>query len=247
MNLIIDIGNTQAKVKVFDKQKKQIESKNFTSSAEFTGEALDDIKMQYPEIEKAIVSSVVEVSTAIIERLEYHFPNHYIILDHDTPLPIENCYRTKTTLGFDRLAAAVGANNIFPDSNVLIIDLGTAITFDFVNRENQFVGGNISPGMAMRFKALHYFTHKLPHLKKKETSLLIGESTESAIIAGVQNGIAFEIDAYINIFKQKFGKFNIILTGGDAFFFDKKLKNTIFAEPNLVSIGLNEIVNFNFK
>jgi type III pantothenate kinase len=170
---------------------------------------------------------------------------YFIELNEYTDIPIENLYETKSTLGKDRLAAVIGANNIFPDSNVLVIDMGTAITYDFINTSKQFIGGTISPGMEMRFKALNHYTDQLPLLKKNENYQTIGKNTSEAIISGVQNGILFEIDGYINTLKSNYNDIKVILTGGDAIFFDKKLKNTIFVNLNLNFIGLNTILEHN--
>jgi len=171
--------------------------------------------------------------------------NNFIYLNKKTKLPIINLYESPDTLGKDRLAAIIGANNIFKNQDVLVIDAGTAITFDFINKNNEYIGGNISPGLEMRYKSLNLFTSKLPLIKKDEKFNLIGKNTKEAIISGVQNGLVFEIDSYINIFKEKFNNIKIILTGGDSFFFEHKLKNCIFAEVFLIAIGLNKILIYN--
>ena len=139
----------------------------------------------------------------------------------------------------------MGANNIFPDTNVLVIDLGTAITFDLVNNKNQYLGGTISPGLNLRFKALNQFTDQLPLLEKREKFDIIGNDTHSAIISGVQTGIKFEIEGYIHQLQNDYDRLKTILTGGDAIFFDKMLKNTIFVNLNLNFVGLNIILEFN--
>jgi type III pantothenate kinase len=170
-----------------------------------------------------------------------------IYLDRNTRLPIINNYKSKVSLGKDRIAAAVGANTIFPNSNVLVIDAGTALTFDFVSDNNEYMGGNISPGMQMRFKALKTFTSKLPLLDKSEEFYLTANNTNDAIISGVQSGIIFEMDSYINEYKKKYNDLKVILTGGDSFFFEYKLKNRIFAKPFLTAVGLNRILEYNAK
>lgn len=240
MNLTIDIGNTRCKYAIIEKSdiiEVRIES-------DISLEHIREIVNNYPRVSKAILSTVRQIDFLIISQLESMF-NAFVLLTEDTKIPIENLYKTKNTLGKDRLAAVVGANNIFPNTNVLVIDLGTAITYDFINENNQFMGGNISPGLEMRYKALHHFTRQLPLLEKENEFDLIADHTKGAIISGVQNGIIFEIEGYINLFNQKFDELIIILSGGDANFFDKKLKNTIFVNSNLNLIGLNRILEFN--
>jgi len=237
MNLTIDIGNTRCKYAIIEKSDIRIES-------DISLEHIREIVNNYPRVSKAILSTVRQIDFLIISQLESMF-DAFVLLTEDTKIPIENLYKTKNTLGKDRLAAVVGANNIFPNTNVLVIDLGTAITYDFINENNQFMGGNISPGLEMRYKALHHFTRQLPLLEKENEFDLIADHTKGAIISGVQNGIIFEIEGYINLFNQKFDELIIILSGGDANFFDKKLKNTIFVNSNLNLIGLNRILEFN--
>ena len=147
----------------------------------------------------------------------------------------------------DRIAGIVGAYSVFPGENVLVIDAGTAITYDLLNRKGDYLGGNISPGLNMRYKALHFYTGKLPLLQSAEDPPFIGEDTNSAIHAGVQNGLVMEMQAYINRLEEEYKNIKIILTGGDANFFDRKLKNPIFVFSNLLSIGLNFILNYNDK
>lgn len=168
-----------------------------------------------------------------------------MFLNSKTKVPLINKYSTPKTLGFDRIAAAVGANFLIPNSNLIIIDIGTALTIDFVNDKNEYIGGNISLGIDMRFKALNEFTDKLPLIKKDDKRSLIGTSTETAIRNGVMNGIAYEIEGVINKLEEDFTNINTFLTGGDAFFFDKLYKNNIFANANLVLIGLNRILEYN--
>ncbi len=242
MNLIIDIGNTSTKYYIFSKG--EILQK-FISQSE---QEIDysSIYAQYPDIKNIIVSSVAAEKTEIPAELKKKI-NTFIYLDENTQLPIKNNYQTKSTLGKDRIAAIVAAYNIFPNCNVLVIDAGTAITFDFINKNAEYQGGNISPGLNMRFKALNKFTHRLPLVSQKSNFEMIGQSTESAIVSGVQRGIIFEIDSYINEFKQKYDDLKVILTGGDAFFFANKLKNSIFANSNLIALGLNRILENNVK
>ena len=240
MNLTIDIGNTRNKLAIF-KDSNIIESITVDN---IDINLLKSIQDKYKKINKAIVSSVKKNNDEVLKNLKKSF-NSIIELTSHTPIPIKNLYETKETLGKDRIAAVVGANNIYPNSNVLVIDMGTAITFDFIDHKACYQGGTISPGMNMRFKALNHYTSKLPLLGQNETFEIIGKNTPDAIISGVQNGIIFEVDNYINYFKQKHPNLTTILTGGDAIFFDKKLKNTIFVNLNLNLTGLNTILEYN--
>lgn len=240
MNLTIDIGNTRNKFAVFNKNEivEVIIDDNVSVST------IQNLLIKYPQIENAILSAVKNIDSSILSFLNTHL-HYFIELNELSKLPIENCYKTKDTLGKDRLAAVIGANNIFPNRNVLVIDMGTAITFDLINKNKQYEGGTISPGLEMRFKALNHFTNKLPLLQKNENDLTIADNTKDAIISGVQNGISFEVDGYINALKNKYDDLKIILTGGDAIFFDKKVKNSIFVNLNLNYIGLNQILEHN--
>jgi len=204
------------------------------------------LKEEHPQLTQAILSSVKPVDDEILQFLSGNF-DLFIELDHLTELPIENLYETPETLGKDRLAAAVGANELFPDQNLLIIDAGTAITYDLVSEKNQFVGGNISPGLQMRFKALNHFTGKLPLISYSDEFQSIGKNTTDAIRAGVQNGILYEIDQTIDLFNRNYQNLQIVMTGGDSIFFDKKLNYSIFVHFNLTLIGLNRILEHNAK
>ena len=240
MNLLIDSGNTLTKIAVFDNNK-------LINLSHFNLLEIKDIiklKNKSPELDYCILSTVATIKKAVLKYLKNNF-NIFINLNYKTKIPVANQYNTKTTLGSDRIALITGANNIYPDTNVLVIDVGSAITYDFINYKNQYLGGNISPGLSMRFKALNKFTKKLPLLSKDENYFLISDNTKDAIISGVQNGIIFEMQGYISKYKKQFKNIKIILSGGDASFFENKLKNTIFAEPNLIFYGLNRILEYN--
>ncbi len=258
MNLVTDIGNTACKAAVF-REGDMIASRQWDGDHKLPVHQLLDA---HPDIRRAIVSTVRKDDGGIKAELEKR-GIQVMILDDRTPLPLHNRYRTPATLGKDRLAAAVGANARFPGQNLLIIDAGTAITIDFVSSGNEYMGGNISPGLSMRFGALHHFTDNLPlvkpaetdtsvtpagndsHAEPAETDPLLGEDTESAIRAGVQSGIIFELDEYINRLKIRYPDLQVIMTGGDAMFFDKKLKNSIFVDPDLNLRGLLGILDYN--
>jgi type III pantothenate kinase len=201
---------------------------------------------EYPDIDHSIISTVRKDEPSFTGLLKNKGIG-VLKLDHLTPLPIRNSYRTKETLGYDRIAAAVAANARYPEQDILIIDMGTAITIDFVSSKNEFLGGNISPGLLMRFRSLHEFTSRLPKVDPDEQNALLGDDTESAIRAGVQNGIIFELDGYINEQKMRYPRLQVLMTGGDAVLFDKKLKNSIFVDLNLNLFGLHRILEYNVE
>jgi type III pantothenate kinase len=189
---------------------------------------------------------VILENDELLSKLK-HKSTVLIELSHHTPIPIENKYQTPETLGKDRLAAVVGATFLKPDSDILVIDAGTAITYDFIDANKVYWGGNIAPGLNLRLRALHEFTQKLPLVEAKEESPILGTDTESAIISGALYGIVYEMDGYINHLKIKYPQLSAFLTGGSTFYFDTKLKNAIFAERNLVLIGLNRILQYNVQ
>lgn len=205
---------------------------------------LSDLKRIYPGLNKAILSSVANINTELLKELKEKY-DFFIQFNHQTAVPIENLYESKETLGLDRLAAAIGGVSLFPGKELLVIDAGTAITFDLIDKNNRFLGGNISPGLKTRFRALHKFTRKLPEIECADQWPDIGKTTEEAIRAGVQNGMIFEIDGMIDHVRKNWPECQVILTGGDLFFFDKKLKNTIFVKFEITLIGLNRILEYN--
>lgn len=169
---------------------------------------------------------------------------HVLEFTPDTPVPLKNGYLTPRTLGRDRMAAAVGAWGLYPGRNIVVVDCGTAITIDLVSKEGVFLGGVISPGVNMRFRALKEYTAKLPLCAPTDEQLLVGRSTVEAIEAGVMNSVSFEIEGYISRISEKFEDLCIIFTGGDAKYFAKRIKNTIFANYNLILYGLERILEF---
>lgn len=240
MNLVIDIGNTLLKIACYNKSEMK-ELKTFqVKDWSFFLSYIDSIK----GIKRSIISSVSE-KTGDIQKIFLKKGIDFMKLDRRTPLPVLNLYGTKETLGFDRIAAICGASYLFPQKNNLVIDAGTALTFDFLNCMGDYQGGNISPGLQMRYKSLHDYTSNLPLIEKNEQIDLIGNNTHDAINNGVINGIIFEIEGYIEEMKKMYLSLNVVVTGGDAFFFDKFLKNTIFVVANLTLTGLNRILNYN--
>jgi type III pantothenate kinase len=240
MNLVIDIGNTQGKAAVFQKDV-------LLEKVLFAKDDLMKVLNKFHEehtIKKGILSSVArldeETHTAI--RNNYDF----IFLSSETNVPFENLYKTPKTLGVDRIALMSAAAVQFPMIPVLVIDAGTCITYDLLTEENKYFGGAISPGIDMRYKALHKFTANLPLLSKEEEIPKVGDTTKAAMHSGVLNGIVLEIEGIIAQQINKNKKLTVILTGGDTNFLSKKLKSTIFAQPNFLLEGLNSILIHNF-
>jgi type III pantothenate kinase len=241
MNLVLDLGNSFGKIAVCDNNQ-VIEAATYDK---ISNREIAYFNARYSGINGVIISSVVNYSREIIDYLNNLYST-CIELDHFTAIPLENRYRTPETLGYDRIAAAVGAYTIYPDRTVLVIDAGTAITYDIVTAKGEFLGGNISPGLEIRFKSLHKYTTRLPHLERpEEKPPLVGNSTREAIQSGVVNGLMFEVDGFIETISQKYPKLQVVLTGGDANYFVGKLKSSIFVDLNLNLIGLNRILEHN--
>ena len=240
-NLVIDIGNTNIKMAVFNEgQFFYIEQTEVD-----TADKIDNILKKY-EINRAIISSVKheveEWQAGLQKKVNVCYFSNLMAKG------IINHYLTPETLGLDRLAAVLGAKYLYPEKNSIIIDGGTCITYDSVDRFGNYYGGSISPGLKMRYKALNNYTAGLPLIDKNESfTNSYGNSTETAILSGVQNGIKYELEGFINSYAIDGFDANIILTGGDTIFFDTLLKNSIFApyikiEPHLVLKGLNAAI-----
>lgn len=236
LNLIIDIGNNSAKYYLFSGSQIVLHSRRANDSFGILKEWNNEFN-----IKKAIVSSVIGLSDAI--KAEFEVLECPIIwFDSRTSTPLTIKYRTPETLGSDRLAAAVGAWDRAPGNNLLIIDSGSAITFDFVDHNGNYLGGNIAPGIKMRLKALHDYTACLPNIEKDGEVPYIGYNTETAIRSGVISGICHEIEGYIEDFKEKYGNVFVFLTGGDEKTLINHIKSRIFADKYLVAKGLNRIL-----
>ncbi len=238
MNLAIDIGNTRTKIAVFQEEK-LVKGEVFENGTKIQLAPL----FKKHGIKNSILSAV---STHEDGLKEFLVKNSYsVILDTKTPLPVKNLYKTPLTLGRDRIAAAVGAFALYPNENVLAIDIGTAVTYEFINDKAEYHGGGISPGMMLRFKALNAYTTNLPLIAPEQIDFIVGKSTKESILSGVINGIRLEIDSMVNEYQTKYGITRVLLTGGDVPFFETTLKSKIFAIPNLVLIGLNKILQHN--
>lgn len=242
MNIVIDFGNTRCKFYFFDNQRLSHTKIVENSDPCFSEKMLNIVNDS--KISDAIISSVASIPDSLIALLS-KCCNKVIVLNSDTSVPISNSYDNPKLLGNDRLAAAVGATVLFPGRDVLVVDAGTAITYEFISGQNRYLGGSISPGLGLRFASLHEHTAKLPLVKPNTDSEKIATNTQSAINNGVVNGIVAEIMWNISFAKEHLNNPAIILTGGDTIFLAEKLKNTIFAQPNLVAIGLNRILQYN--
>ncbi len=243
--LVADIGNTRAKIAIYDGTQPLTDIQTAEHS-QMNKVAID--MCQQHSVVGGMLSSVAadSINTSFIEALsEAHVVVHR--LDATLKLPFSIAYETPQTLGSDRIAAVAGAVSEFVNANILIIDAGTAITYEYVSANNVYLGGNISPGIAMRFRALNAFTGKLPISDATCYTQQIGSTTKNAIAAGVMRGVNYEVEGVIEDFLQKNATKNIvILTGGDYKGFVLKVKSCIFARPNLVMDGIANIYMANF-
>lgn len=236
MNLIIDEGNTNAKVSVY------------TIGVElFSWSGKDiDISLLSSLISDYNVKAAIYCSTRIPDKSVCNFlkeNTRFVLFDSDTKVPLINKYKSPQTLGRDRLAACVGANFLKPNGDILVIDIGTAITYDFVSK-GAYLGGNIAPGMQMRLDALHHFTARLPQVDINNVYQEMGDTTETAIYSGCKSGIIYEIEGYYRRQMLKYPKVSVFLTGGGAKYFVNQINFEIFAKSNLIQIGLEQILMY---
>ena len=229
--LCLDFGNTRLKAAIF-------EDDRFTEEIVLPNDELSTLEVLLGKYEpdKAILSSVINHNPAIEELLaaktRFHKLSHLTRANFTTPVG------KPETIGSDRLALAAAAVHFFPGKNNLVIGMGTCITYNFINQYNQFIGGSISPGMEMRFKAMQVFTAKLPLVHPEWNFPVIGYDTKTNMQSGVIAGISFEIAGFIEFYASKYGNFNAVLTGGDTLYFAGQLKNRIFADSNFLFKGL---------
>ncbi len=242
MILTIDVGNTRIKAAVFEGDtilesfvfgKKELENK------------IKNILKKNQSITHLVVSSVGDVEKQSFLTFEKVLEVHFV--SNEDIFPFINNYGTPKTLGVDRMVLAAGATLLYPNQNRLIIDAGTCVTYDFVDENNVYQGGAIAPGLRLRYESLHQFTAKLPLLSVASPEGYIGKSTSESIHSGVVNGLVYEIDGFIDEYKASSSKIIIILTGGDADFLAKRLKNTIFANSNFLLESLNQIFQYKIK
>ncbi len=237
--LCLDQGNSYTKAGIFNKEE-------LIAKETFRQFGRNEIEMLFSKykITACIFSTVALRNESVISELKNRSP-FFIEFTHETSIPVDNQYASPQTLGKDRLAGVIGASFIKPGTDLLVIDAGSAVTYDFIDANGIYWGGNISPGIDMRLRALNEYTGSLPLVSAKEDSMLLGNDTESAILAGVLYGIVFEIDGYIEKLKLEYPQLSTYLTGGSTFYFVNKLKSAIFASENLVLIGLNRILLYN--
>ena len=238
VTLCFDFGNTRRKVAIFH----EAEMKEAIVLSDNSKEAIQSLINTY-QPKKSILSSVIDHDPAIEEVLrsttKFHKLSHLTKVSFTTPVGRPD------TIGADRLALTAAAVHYYPTSNNLVIGLGTCITYNFINKYHEFIGGGISPGLEMRLKALNYYTAKLPLIDADSNVPLIGYDTNTNILSGVVIGMAKEIDGFIEAYRERFRNFNVLLTGGDIVYLASHLKNKIFADPDLIFKGLYAISEVN--
>lgn len=238
LNLCIDIGNTRAKIALMEHG--QVTSLTIQPSIDLA--FFEDIFKKNP-VQGAMISSVRQDNETLAAFLKKR--TFFLQLNHTTRLPIQKKYATPKTLGNDRIAGVVGANALFAHYPCLVIDAGTCITYDFIDAQAVYHGGSIAPGMYMKFNALHTFTAKLPLVQAEKQVALTGNSTQTSILSGVIWGTIAEIEGIIARYRVANTDLKVLITGGDAQFFESMLKSEIFVFPNLVLQGLNKILDYN--
>lgn len=238
MKLVIDRGNSSTKGALYDGQQCV---ERFSTQTDIE-KILNYLLVCYDNVDSAIISSTTAPDDSLTLFLKERI-SKVIIFDATTPTPLAILYRTPETLGADRLASAVGAWERFKNRELIVFDFGSAITIDFVSAKGEFLGGNISPGLEMRLAALHHFTGRLPlvEIDRDNFMLDVGVDTLSAIKQGVVGGICHEIEGYLEKYSNKIA----IFTGGDALFFEKQIKNTIFVHCDATLNGLRSILDYN--
>jgi type III pantothenate kinase len=240
MNLLLDFGNTRIKAAVFNGN--QLLAKH----AFIKENDLYEWLKKYHGINNCLIGSVTKGHETVFTKLSQQFPTK--IFQSNTPIPLTNLYKSALSLGSDRIAAAMGSFTVCPNKPVLTIDAGTCIKYNFVNQKNEYLGGAIAPGIQMRLKAMHHFTAALPLVEMDRTyQKLIGSSTTESILSGAMLAAAIEIDGFIQHYEKNFPDLVVFVTGGDADYLSKLLKSCFFANPDLIMIGLNSILNFNDK
>jgi type III pantothenate kinase len=234
MNIAVDYGNTSAKVGIF--RDGQLQDKRL-----FQDPAALRTFLESYHAENVIVSSVSHPAEDVLSWSVAR--GEKIALSHQLPLPIKILYTTPQTLGVDRIAAVCGAVEIFPNQDCLVIDAGTCITYEFVDQRENYYGGGIAPGIAMRFEAMHHFTSRLPLVHPILLPPLVGDSTETSMQSGVINGVRAEVEGIIQKYFDQYPGIKTILCGGDAAYFENQFKQPLFVSPDLVLIGLNKILH----
>ncbi|HYV94548.1 MAG TPA: type III pantothenate kinase [Chitinophagales bacterium] len=245
MNLALDFGNSRVKAAIFDQRKLVHIETHFSFSIKKAAAIIRKFN-----VDSSILASVIHESKEIRQLLKKN--TRFIKLDSSTPVPITNHYETPGTLGADRLANLIGGRSLFSRKNILVISAGTCITYDVITSEGNYFGGNITPGLDLRLKAMNTFTARLPLVKKEMTNELFGRTTATSMLSGVIKGTSLEMKGFISEYKKEYQALKIILTGGDAPYFEKMIapsipygKSKTFALPHLLLYGLNEILLIN--
>jgi type III pantothenate kinase len=240
MNLVIDFGNTRIKAGIFNKNE-LLSAHIFNSDTELITFLKTGLS-----VNNCLIASVTSQHDGILNYLSSNLS--VILFSSTTRVPLKNLYKSASTLGSDRLAASVGSFYFFPSQPVLTIDAGTCIKYNFVTEQNEYLGGAISPGISMRLKAMHHYTHALPLIEPDTMfDTLIGENTKNSLLSGALIGSAAEVDNMIERYLTKYPNMQVVITGGDSDYLCKQLKNRFFANQNILLYGLNSILNFNLE
>ncbi|MFP5437139.1 MAG: type III pantothenate kinase [Bacteroidia bacterium] len=239
MLLAVDIGNTKVKLAVFEKD---VALLSVSVAKEMALKTVEEIFLMYPEISESVLSIVGKEEEKLFFWLKQH--TRVFAVHREIPMPFINKYATPHTLGVDRMVLAAGATLAYPEQNRLVIDAGTCVTYDFVSAKDEYLGGAISPGLQLRYNAMHTFTAKLPLLYPEMPENYTGNSTETSLHAGAVFGLLYEIEGFIEAYLKQYQQLTVILTGGDADFLAKRLKNTIFANSNFLLESLNSLYKY---
>ena len=238
ITLCLDFGNTRLKAAIFTQD-------NFTTDMVIEGDPLAFIESLIAQYKpgKSILSSVINhdvaIETLLASKTKFHKLTYATKLNFSSPVG------KPETIGADRLALVAAAVHFYPGKNNLVIGLGSCITYNFVNHLAHFLGGSISPGMDMRFRSMHEYTAKLPLVQEEWNIPLIGYDTKTNLQSGVIMGMANEIEGFIGKYNERYGNFNVVLTGGNSAYFASQLKNKIFADSNFLFKGLYALSELN--
>lgn len=244
MILAIDIGNTRAKLGIFSSSELQ---QVLVADTDNLASSLTDILQEMPDTTALKVAWTSVAQVFRLDHLEiwqrFRSEPYFLHIHQETALPIINDYASPKTLGTDRIVGVIGARALKPDGPILLIDAGTALTFELLDARNHYLGGSISPGIRMRFRSLHELTARLPLIAPTDDAPLVGNTTESCIQTGVMRGILAEVSGLIQEYRSHFGEdLSVFLTGGDMGYFEKLGKNINFADPNLILRGIHFIL-----
>lgn len=240
MNFIINSGNTTTELAVFSGQELRSKEVFLTKNTEQIKHTINN-----QDAKKVMVSSTSSLPKKIVNAIEKKEEVYF--MNHSLMLPFEVSYQSPESLGADRLAAVAGAWSMKKNTDLLVITAGTCITYNILTSEHVFMGGSISPGIDMRYQAMHHYTANLPLIQNESFDELIGRSTKESLLSGVRNGIVAELDGIISQYKLLYPTIEVLICGGSASFFERRTKNRIFAHQNLELFGLNELLNYNCR